>query len=128
MAAWMAMASSASGESLSASSASSAAVFVSESSSVKIGHQLVRFDELGIELEGFVVLLDGFIVEAVGADESEAEIGLRVFRIAMSASLKRFVGIAVVEALVQQAAPADAVDRVLGGCATAARNSLLASS
>ena len=81
----MAMASSAPGESFSASSASSTAFSVSESSSSKIGHQFVRFHQLRIELERLAQSIRWLCVEAVRADERQAEIGLRVLRIAFPA-------------------------------------------
>ena len=74
----------------------------------EVGHQFVRFDELRIELERFFVPLDGRIVESVRADEREAQIGLRVFGIALQGFLEEDFRVGIVEALVQQPAPADA--------------------
>ncbi len=85
---------------------------VSESSSARFGQQFVRFDQLGIEFERLRGPVDRFVVEAVGADEREAEIGLRVLRIPLQRFLEEALGVGVIEALVQQQAPADAIQRV----------------
>ncbi len=53
------------------------------------------------------------LVEAVGADESETYVGGRVLFVAVECFLEKILGVLIVEALVQQASPADPVERAL---------------
>ena len=78
----------------------------------QVGHQLVRFDELGIEFDRFFRLFDGFVVEAVGAHQSQSKIGLCVFGIALDGLLEEIGGVLIIKALVQQSPPADPAVRV----------------
>ncbi len=79
----------------------------------EIGEQLVRFDVIGIDLDGLVDVFARLVIEAVGADLREADIRVSVFRIALQRFFEQFGRLDVVEALVQQQSPADAIMRVL---------------
>ena len=114
MAAWMAMASSASERNFQRFVGFLGGGLGIGILQIQIGQKLVRFDELGIELQGLLGFGDGFIVEAVRADQSEAEISLRVFGIAHERFLEEVGGVLIIEALVEQEAPAHAVVGVHG--------------
>jgi len=55
------------------------------------------------------------MAESVRADQREAQIGLRVFGIALQGFLEEVFRIGIVESLVQQPAPADASENVAIG-------------
>ena len=103
------MASSASGEILSASSASATALSGCESSSTRVGHQFVRFHELRIEFHRLGGPFHGLAVKAVRADQRQAQIGRRILGSISQRFLEEIFRIGVVEPLVQQPAPAHAV-------------------
>ena len=88
---------------------------VSESSRARLAISSWASTSFGSSSSALRGPFDGLAVEAVGADEREAEIGLGVLRIALQGFLEKIFGVGVVEALVQQAAPAHAVERVAVG-------------
>src|SRR3984885_2328157 len=71
--------------------------------------------ERGIEFDSLVSPADSGMVETVRTDKRKAKIGLRVVWIPLESFLEQIVRVGVVEALVQQQAPTNAVQRVAVG-------------
>ena len=81
----------------------------------EVGQQLVGFDQLRIELERLVGVLARLAVEAVGARRARGRDRRRRSSVALQRFVEQLGRVGVVEALVEQAAPADAVVRVAVG-------------
>ena len=59
----------------------------------QIGHQFVRFHQLGIELDRLRVILDCLVVKAVRAHQRQADIGRRVVRIDFESFVEKIFGV-----------------------------------
>ncbi len=78
----------------------------------QVREQLVRLDQMRVELECLARPLDGMVIEAPGAHEGEPDIGGGIVRIAHQRIVEQVRRLAIIEALVQQPAPAYAVQSV----------------